>query len=179
MSNSSSQKITAACPLPRVGISACLLGHQVRYDGKVKHYAQIDKLRTEMAFIAVCPEMATGLGMPRPAIQLVDDRAKPRAVEVLDAGIDVSAALRDTARQWLTAHPDLHGYITRSRSPSCGYQSTPIYSSAGEQQALGDGLFIEVLRQLRPQLAIIDELALQDKALRHIFLKRLNEACNE
>src|SRR3569832_1847803 len=105
----------------RVGISACLLGERVRYDGNHKHDAYITgTLAKVFEFVAVGPEVAIGMGVPRPPIQLVGEAAQPRAIGVGDPALDVTAALTAYGRRMAVELDDISGYIFKAKSPSCG-----------------------------------------------------------
>src|SRR3569623_2058500 len=103
---------TAQLDKVRVGISACLLGERVRYDGNHKHDAYITgTLAKVFEFVAVCPEVAIGMGVPRPPIRLVGEAAQPRAIGVGDPAQDVSAAFTAYGRRRAVELDDSSGYI--------------------------------------------------------------------
>jgi uncharacterized protein YbbK (DUF523 family) len=146
---------------PRVGISACLLGEAVRYDGGHKRDAVlIDALGRRVEWVAVCPEVEIGLGTPREPIQLVwsGDVTRLRAVAT---GVDLTERMSQYAgmRVAALAKQNLSGYVFKARSPSCGVKGVKIYDQgprvgdrglgAGEQEqgarrsALGAGEELE------------------------------------
>ncbi len=162
---------------PQIAMSACLLGHKVRYDGKEKTLAveQFSSFRhfSKVDFIPFCPEVAIGLGVPRPKIQLVREKQQQiRLVGVEHHSWDVTEELTSYAQNFLQQYPDINCYVVKSKSPSCGYQSTPLfvtkaisengelsdYEQAYEQLAVTSGLFIQTILQLRPRLLIMDEV---------------------
>ncbi len=157
----------------RLGISACLLGEKVRYDGNHKRDGYIvETLGRYCDFQSFCPETAIGMGVPRPPIRLVGDPASPRAVGVQDPGLDVTTRLtrygRDTAR--VIGHLD--GFILKANSPSCGMQRVRLYGdgSAGRR---GVGLFARELMRANPLLPLEEEGRLNDPLLRDGFIERL------
>ncbi len=157
---------------PLVGISSCLLGQHVRYDGKHKFNPLVAEfIAPHVTLQGLCPESMAGLGIPRPPVNLVitdhgiaaQSRQKPR--------FDVTDRLIQMAHVVTHALPHLCGYIVQSRSPSCGFQSTPIYDEHQEiiLDPAGNGLYIEQIHRLWPQLPIINESELTlDTAQRFI-----------
>lgn len=166
-----------------VAISACLLGQRVRYDGEDKRQAQIvdffsKQLSEQVIIVPFCPEVAIGLGVPRAKIQLV--RQKDEQIKVLGVEnhtIDVTESLQSYAREFLRQYPGVHHVVVKSRSPSCGYQSTPLMISTSncssksndkktqvdeiyKQITLASGMFVQTLLAIKPELQIADETQL-------------------
>lgn len=164
-------------PLPgliRIGISSCLLGQKVRYDGGDKHDAYINgTLARFFEFVPVCPEVAIGLGVPRAPIQLVDDPTAPRAVGVHDPGLDVTDRLTDYGRRMgRELAGAISGYILKSRSPSCGMVRVKLYRNGVPSQK-GVGLYARALMTAQPLLPVEEEGRLGDLALRENFIERV------
>jgi len=168
-----------AAPRLKIGISACLLGESVRYDGTGKKQNNIlTSLADSADLISFCPEVEAGLGIPRKPIQLVQVKSDICVLQVDDDSIDSTQALRACAAQ--SQFSLLHGYIVKARSPSCGFQSTPVWAATedclphNEQQlktiAVDDGEFVRALRGRYPQLPFIDEEAWRCKEQRTKFL---------
>ncbi len=154
--------------LPKVGISTCLLGENVRHDGG--HKRQPDLLREfegKVEWVAVCPEVEVGLGTPREPIRLEGDR-----LVTIDSHIDITDRMREWAQTRLAGLPKLCGYIFKSGSPSCGLESTPIHGAA----ELGSGAFATELRARFPGLPLAEETALADHGARQAFLDRVYSA---
>jgi len=173
MSNRSQQKRTDKIP---IGVSSCLLGNRVRYDGGHKYNSIIDELfSTGFDLIAVCPETGIGLGVPRPPIQLLKQQAQVRAVGVEDKTIDVTDALHDYAQRIMKDHRKLCGFIFKARSPSCGIGSSDLFDAQGTYLDKTSGIFAATLQQINPKLPVIDEdsLALDENWKR--FIERVNE----
>ena len=130
---------------PRVAVSACLLGRKVRYDGTDKlNPAICHRLGELLTLEGFCPEVAIGLPVPRPPIQVVEVAGDQRVLGVADPHQDVTAALK----QYANALPEaLDGFILKARSPSCGPGNTPLHDQAGQVTGLTDGAFAARLRQ--------------------------------
>lgn len=163
-------------PRPVIGVSSCLLGQRVRYDGDHKRDAYIvEELGARFELLPICPEMAIGMGVPRPAIRLVLEADGIHARGVLDPTLDVTARLAAFARQAIPGLAHLCGYVFKARSPSCGVGSTPLLIPDGEP-GLTDGLFAAALQAALPHLPLEQEDRLGDPVLRERFLARV-EAC--
>lgn len=159
----------------RVGVSACLLGEAVRYDGRHKHDAHVaEDLARHFELVAFCPEVAIGMGVPRPPIRLVGDPIAPRARGVEDPSMDVTAALTGYGERVARTIGGLSGYIFKKGSPSCGL-AVPVYPAAGGDAAFGTGtgLYAAAIRQLQPLLPVAEEDELADAALRAQFVLRV------
>ena len=105
----------------KIGISSCLLGEEVRFNGGHKHSSICTKeLAKYFKFKSVCPEMGIGLGVPRKPIRLVGETQQPRAVAVDDSTIDVTDKLKAFAKKTIPQLQDISGYIFIKGSPSCG-----------------------------------------------------------
>ena len=144
----------------RVGISACLLGERVRWDGGHKRDAFLtDVLGKHVEWVAVCPEVELGLGVPRPPIDLVDADGGTRLV-VSTSGEDLTQRMHAYAawRAKGLASLDLDGYVLKSKSPSCGQDR---------------GLFARALAEAMPQLPMEEESRLARAAVREHFAERL------
>jgi uncharacterized protein YbbK (DUF523 family) len=152
---------------PRVAVSACLAGERVRYDGADRHLPAIALLAERVQLVPVCPEVGAGLGVPRPPVQLVSESATaaPRALGRDDPTLDVTSALANFARasladRGLTA--ELCGYLLKSRSPSCGSGSTPLFDRNGEEIGSTSGIQAAYFRSRLPWLSYCEETALVD-----------------
>lgn len=157
-----------------IAVSSCLLGELVRYDGGHKANETIKRLTGEQfTFIPVCPEVATGMGIPRAPIQLVKQSGLVRAVGVIDPSTDFTDRLHDYAATVQKQHSVISGYIFKQRSPSCGLGQTVLYNQQGEDIGLADGIFAGAITQLKPDLPVIDEERISDKMLREKFLQEV------
>ncbi|MGH2721926.1 MAG: DUF523 and DUF1722 domain-containing protein [Actinomycetota bacterium] len=151
-------------PSVRVGVSACLLGQNVRWDGGNKADLVVQALGGVFKWIPVCPEIEVGMGAPREPLRLVQRRGMPRmlGVETGDDWTDEMVGYAtDLMQRW--ADMNVRGWILKSRSPSCGLGDVPVYARDGSvAETNGRGLFAKVLAYRMPLLPIAEESALQD-----------------
>lgn len=163
-------------PLPpiKIGISACLLGHPVRYNGGHKASALCqDVLSQHFKLSPVCPEEAIGLGTPRHPIRLVGNPASPRAIGTLNL-LDVTDALSAFGRHTAERMQDVCGYIFMQKSPSCGIQGVKVYQNNNSPDAAsGRGLFAAALMQAHPDLPVEEERNLADPLVLESFITRV------
>ncbi|MCW8905399.1 YbgA family protein [Sedimenticola sp.] len=158
-----------------IGISSCLLGENVRYDGGHKRDRFVTgELSKYMRFIPVCPEMGSGLPTPRPPIRLVGDPDNPRAVGVDNPEMDVTRQLRTYSTKALANLDGISGYILKKDSPSCGMKRVKVYpEQGGSAQRQGSGIFAHTLMSHLPNLPVEDEGRLNDPVLRENFINRV------
>ena len=157
-----------------VGVSACLLGAKVRFDGGHKRDAFIDEVLGEyFRLLPFCPEVAIGMGTPRPPIRLVGAEAAPRAVGSRDPSRDYSLPLRAYGERVGRQHEELCGFILKKGSPSCGLERVKVYTEDGMSHAKGTGLFAAELMKTRPLLPVEEEGRLHDPVLRENFITRV------
>lgn len=164
-----------ASPRVRIGVSACLLGQEVRFDGGHKRNGFLTgPLADIVDFVPVCPEVGIGMGIPRPPIRLVGDAERPRATGRDVATLDVTEKLLSFARRRISSHGDISGYILKKHSPSCGMERVKVYGArGGEATQKGVGIFARVLKEAIPLLPVEDEGRLADPVLRESFLTRI------
>ena len=157
-----------------VGVSSCLLGQAVRYDGGHKHDRYLTGvLGRYFEYVAWCPEALAGLGVPRPPIRLAGDPGAPRAVRVADASVDVTDALLAAARRATPEMGALRGYVFKRGSPSCGMERVKVYGTPGKSPRMGRGLFARAVMQAYPLLPCEEEGRLKDAPLRESFVERV------
>ena len=164
---------------PRVGVSRCLLGDEVRYDGTHKRDAAlVDALSRHVEWVPVCPEVEIGMGTPREPIGLVARaRGVPSGAPVrlldLSTGEDWTDRMQAWARERLQALMPLRlsGYVFKAGSPSCGIRSVPV--DVGRMEPIGRGLFAQALITALPDLPVADEEELAHAAARNDFLRRI------
>lgn len=151
---------------PNVAISACLNGERVRYDGSDKHLKTVSTfLCKHLNLLPICPEVGAGMSVPRPPIQLQRTAEKTKALGRDDASLDMTTALTDYARNSMAPLTDtLHGYIFKSRSPSCGVGTTPVYDESGLEEGLSSGLQAAYVQDHLPWLPLRQETELQQQA---------------
>jgi uncharacterized protein YbbK (DUF523 family) len=160
---------------PRLGISACLLGEPVRYDGGHKRdrflIATIGRL---VEWVPVCPEVECGLGTPRAPMRLMGKPGNPRLV-VIQTGRDLTLRMKAWAANRLDqlARENLCGFVFKSRSPSSGMARVPVYDDQGIEHAKGSGIFAKALMERFPLLPVEDEERLLDIDIRENFIERI------
>jgi uncharacterized protein YbgA (DUF1722 family)/uncharacterized protein YbbK (DUF523 family) len=159
----------------RLGISACLLGEKVRYDGghKLDHYLR-DTLGPFVEWVSVCPEVECGLPVPREAMRLAGDPDAPRLV-TQRTKIDHTERLLDWARRRVAelTKENLSGFIFKSRSPSSGLRDAKVYNEDGNPVRRGPGLFARAFMARFPLVPVEDEGRLHDPGLRENFIERV------
>ena len=157
----------------RLGVSACLLGEEIRYDGQHKLDRFIrDTLGQYVEFVPVCPEVECGLGIPREAMRLVGDPQAPRLVTVR-TGIDHTERMLAWARKRVKEleSENLCGYVFKSTSPSCGMARVKVYDRNGVPKNTGVGLFARAFMDHFPLLPVEEEGRLHDPKLRETFVE--------
>lgn len=158
-----------------VGISACLMGENVRFDGGHKrlHFA-MDDLAPYVDFVPICPEMAIGLPTPRPALRLEKDLQGTVALKISkgENRRDYSAEMEYFSQTRVRQLSHLAGYIVCAKSPSCGMERVRVYDHAGVVKN-GTGLYTRTLMQQMPWLPVEEDGRLQDPLLRENFVARV------
>lgn len=165
---------TPTRPPIRVGVSTCLLGERVRYNGDHKRDDfLVETLGRYVEFVPVCPEVELGLGIPREPIRLVRHGEEIRLIS--QSGRDISEAMRSYAqrRALQLAAQDLCGYVLKKNSPSCGYERVKVHGPRGRPAQKGRGFFAQALRERFPLLPIEEEGRLSDPIFRESFLTRV------
>jgi uncharacterized protein YbgA (DUF1722 family)/uncharacterized protein YbbK (DUF523 family) len=152
---------------PRVGVSSCLLGEEVRFNGGHKRYRFLtDELGPHVDWVPYCPEVEIGLGTPREPIRLTTDG---RLVN-RDGTADHTAAMTGLP----LPTPDIDGYVFKAKSPSCGIRAIPKYAEDGTAGDHGGrGLYAARVLSAFPLLAVEDEGRLNDPGLREAFTERI------
>jgi len=161
---------------PRLGISACLLGDQVRFDGGHKRDPfLVEILSPHVCWVRVCPEVEVGMGTPRETLRL--ERRDGRAIRMVTTrtGIDHTGAMSAWARKRLTEleREQLSGYVLKKDSPSCGMERVKVFDASGMPERTGRGIFAEALLQRFPNLPVEEEGRLSDPRLRENFIERV------
>ncbi len=159
----------------KLGISMCLLGEPVRYDGGHKWDRFLtDTLGKYVAFVPVCPEMECGLGVPREAMRLVGDLENPRLVTI-HTKWDHTDRMIQWARRRIAElkKEDLCGFIFKSDSPSSGMERVKVYNEKGVPVKQGVGIFAREFMTRFPLLPVEEEGRLHDPVLRENFIERI------
>ncbi|RLA02714.1 MAG: hypothetical protein DRQ45_04310 [Gammaproteobacteria bacterium] len=157
---------------PVLGVSSCLLGMNVRYDGSGKQHSFISSILDKyFELLPICPEVAIGMGVPRAPIQLriLDDQL--HAVEVGNHAQDVTLDLQAYGQQQATQAHAFCGYIFKSSSPSCGISDSTIFSEHADHT--GPGIYTREILHALPCLPVIDERQLDRKEAKDNFMERV------
>ncbi|WP_319781628.1 DUF523 and DUF1722 domain-containing protein [Oceanisphaera sp. IT1-181] len=162
----------------RVGISGCLIGQKVRFDGGHKRSDFCtEQLINHVEFVPFCPEMAIGLGTPRPSIRLISASSQKGASNIIAQtakGEDVTEALRDYGRTMAAQFGGLSGYVLCAKSPSCGMERVRVYHESGQGNAKdGIGIYAAELMKAQPLLPLEEDGRLNDPLLRENFVTRV------
>ncbi len=160
----------------RIGISSCLLGNRVRYDGQHKKDPFLtDVLGQWCEFVPVCPEVECGLSIPREAMRLVGSREKPRLV-TWKSGVDHTERMETWCREKCEslASEDLAAFIFKTKSPSSGLGRVKVYNGKGDViHRDGQGIFARIFTETFPDLPVEDEGRLNDPGIRENFVETL------
>ena len=159
----------------KIGISSCLLGNNVRYDGghKLDRFLT-DTLGAFIEYVPVCPETECGLGIPREPMRLEGDIEDPKLM-IIKTGKDVTKKMKkwSTKRVNELKKEDLCGFIFKSRSPSCGIVRVEVFNEKGTPVLKGSGLFAKMFMNEFSLIPVEDEGRLHDSGLRGNFIERI------
>jgi len=157
---------------PVVGISSCLLGRRVRHDGRDRLQPDlVEWIGDEVELLAICPEVAIGMGIPRPPIQLTGDVQRPEARQVDAPEKTFTLPLKNFALL-VSDEYVLDGYIFKSRSPSCGLGSTPLVVNGLVQSRTVSGIYASSLTCFLPYLPVIEAESLVTRKACQEFLQQ-------
>ncbi|MFP6638588.1 MAG: DUF523 domain-containing protein [Nitrospinaceae bacterium] len=181
----------------KIGVSSCLLGEPVRYNGGHKaNQVVIDLLGDGFEVVPTCPEVAVGMGIPREPVQLVASNVRmvglnpnhnlplgiskfPVVVRMMgvESGRDWTEAMADFNSSKLKelTEQNLSGFIFKCRSPSCAIGGVHLHHEHSEEKSLTSGLFAQAFMKHFPLIPVIDEEQLQEKKLREDFIARVIE----
>lgn len=158
----------------KIGVSSCLLGHNVRFDGGHKQNRFItDVLVQQFDVLPFCPEMAIGLGAPRAPIRLQQSSGGVRALNIKDSSQDYTEVLQRLARDRVPMMKNLSGLIVKKDSPSCGMERVKVYDANTVPARRGRGVFTMTVMKHLPLLPVEEEGRLNDPILRESFLQRV------
>jgi uncharacterized protein YbgA (DUF1722 family)/uncharacterized protein YbbK (DUF523 family) len=159
----------------KVGVSRCLLGDPVRYDGGHKRDRYLtDVLGAYFEWVPVCPEVEVGMGVPREAVRLIGDTKQPR-LKGNKTGKDWTAAMQAYSEKRLDdlGREELCGFIFKSDSPSSGAFRVKVYSEKGQVAGSGSGVFAGAFLRRFPLVPVEEEGRLHDLPLRENFIERV------
>ena len=162
-------------PKIRVGISSCLLGMKVRFDGGHKHDTYLTQtLGRFFEWVDVCPEVEMGMSIPRENIRLIGMQENPRLVGP-KSGTDYTEMMTTWSDKRIPelTKENLHGYILKRASPSCGMERVRVYTDGGMPHKNGVGMFARSLMDSFPLLPVEEEGRLKDSRLRENFIERV------
>ena len=155
----------------KIAVSSCLLGEAVRYDGTDKHIKYItEQLALDYNLISLCPEMAVGMGVPRPPIHLLENKNNIQVVGIDNPENNMTIPLSDYGKKVVREYEDIGGYIFKKNSPSCGTKNVKVMTAHGEYERRGQGIYAATIMTALPLLPVIDEEDFLDDELRNIFL---------
>jgi uncharacterized protein YbbK (DUF523 family) len=163
-------------PIPlRIGISRCLLGEPVRFDGGHKRDGfLLEALSRHVEWVPVCPEVEIGLGTPREPMRLAGDFHAPRLITI-NTGVDHTDAMNRFARQRVRELETLNlsGFVFKSDSPSCGIEHVPLFTAQGMETPDGVGLFARAFMAHFPLIPVEEESRLHNPQAVKSFLDRV------
>lgn len=160
---------------PVIGVSSCLLGNEVRYDGSHKRNRfVVEEMAGYFDLEPYCPEVAIGMGVPRQPIRLVTRGDTVEAVGVTDPGLNVTGLLRDYSERIAGQVVYLSGFVFKKGSPSCGMERVKVFDANLVPKANGAGLFASAIMSSVPLLPVEEEGRLNDSALRDNFMTRVH-----
>ena len=159
---------------PKLGISACLMGAEVRFNGghKASHLCT-QTLSEYFDFVPACPEVALGMSIPREAIRLVGDADAPKAIGSVHNDLNVTQPLAEYGAHMAAQMNDVCGYIFMQKSPSCGLERVKVYQDNGLPAPVGRGIYAQAFCALRPNLPVEEDGRLNDPVLRENFITRV------
>ena len=159
----------------KIGVSSCLLGNEVRYNGGHSHDRYVTgTLGQYFTFVDVCPEVEAGFGIPRETMRLVGDPEKPRMITT-----KTKKDCTDKMMSWVKKRvkelekEDLCGFIFKKGSPSSGMERVRVYTDKGMPSNRGSGLFAKAFMEHFPLIPTEEEGRLNDSALRENFIERI------
>lgn len=158
----------------KIAVSSCLLGEAVRYDGTDKHIKYItEQLALDYSLISLCPEMAVGMGVPRPPIHLVDKGNSIQVVGVSEPENNFTKSLAKYGKLVVENNPTICGYILKKHSPSCGTKNVKVMTVNDKYERRGQGIYAATIMTALPLLPVIDEEDFLNESLRAEFLKKV------
>jgi len=159
--------MTSSPQLPRIAVSACLLGEPVRYDGQAKSCAAVrDGLALLAELVPLCPEVGAGMPVPREPVDLYGTADAPRLI-----GCHTGEDWTLRVQAWIDAALDrcadlgVSGFVLKARSPSCGVGTAALYSEPGAAPLGTDGLLAAAIRRRFPRLPLVEDEGLDAEAL--------------
>lgn len=157
----------------KIGISRCLLGQKVRFDGGHKQYHYATNLLEEFFELkGTCPEVESGMSIPRPTIRLIGEVDDPQLVEVMNPENEHTDSMKSFSIEAMKQFKDYSGFILKSKSPTCGMERVKVYQETPQQPKMGVGMFARVLLDTYPHMPVEEEGRLNDATIRENFIER-------
>lgn len=157
----------------KIGISSCLLGQKVRFDGQHKYHWYINEVLSDyFEYVSICPELEIGMGVPRKTVRLVGELDHPEMIEPT-TGKNWTDKMNSYSEKKVAKLGDICGYLFKKGSPSCGAFRTKVYQDSGIPLPNGQGLFAAEVCRRWPLLPVEDEGRLNDAKLRENFIARV------
>ncbi|HBM17234.1 MAG TPA: hypothetical protein DD381_12970 [Lentisphaeria bacterium] len=160
---------------PLIGISSCLLGENVRYDGghKLDHHLK-NILGEYVVFLGICPELECGMSIPREPMRLEFSNNKVRLITLStrrDLTHQINSWIEEKLKELYSKH--FCGFIFKSKSPSCALRKFPVFGADGSVEKTSSGLFAKALMKKYPSLPVEDESKLLEDSAKERFLKKV------
>ncbi len=157
---------------PLVGVSRCLLGDAVRYDGKSKaNLIVLEQISQIFEFMPICPEVEAGLSIPRIPVQLTGSIENPKLIGRKTPTLDITEQMQTYCKTKAAKLKSLSGFIFKSRSPSCGLNSTPVYIDEHCVTETSRGIFAKSVCIAYPLLPVIEETELETESQLNHFIQ--------
>ena len=156
---------------PILGISSCLLGEKVRYDGRIRHYQNlIEQLQETFEFISFCPEVASGLPVPREPMDLFVLNGEIKMLTV-NSQKDITPAILRAGNEVIDSYMEREvcGFVFKAKSPSCGLRLAKVHTDKMVIRN-GIGLFAQAFKEVFPELPVATELDLENLKFRKQFI---------
>ena len=161
-------------PKPKLAVSSCLMGNPVRYDGKDKSNQDVMLfLADAFEIFVICPEVAIGMSVPRLPVALFESESGVHATGIANRGYEITLPLIEYANSLHDQLLQASGYIFKARSPSCGVGSTPVFSPDEKQIRTGNGVFANAVRQMFPDMPVVEESDIEDEKRREDFREQV------
>ena len=154
---------------PRIVVSRCLGFEACRYNGEMVEVDWLEELRSRADVVPVCPEVLTGLGIPREPINLYRNDGRVKVIQD-ETGLDVTEALGRASDEFLSTLGDVEAFILKSKSPSCGLGTTKI--RLGDSFYVASGVFAQKAMEKYKEAVFIDEAGLVEEGV-EAFLRRV------
>jgi len=174
-SNDESHAVSGSSGRASIGVSSCLMGQSVRFDGNHKKNNLVTEcLGDKFNLVSICPEVAIGMGVPRQPIRLMQTEKKTvRALGVRDPALDVTDELRNFAIDMAPTLASFSGYVFKKDSPSCGLFGVKLYDTEGMPGKNGRGIFSEQVLHANANMPVEEEGRLSNFDLKDNFIKRV------